>query len=86
MVRKLAGLGYAITGYNSMMTSTRQIIKVFTKRSLHDQQSDLLYWQAQPMQARIAALEEMRQEFHQWQNNAQPGFQRVYTIVKRPAS
>ncbi len=69
------------------MGKTRDIVKVVTKRRLHDRQSDLqsdfTYWQAQPPAARIAALEQIRSEVHQWMYPDQPGFQRVYTIVKR---
>jgi hypothetical protein len=44
---------------------------------------DALYWRTQPHRLRLAALEEIRLEFHQWKYHAEPGFQRVYTIVKR---
>ncbi len=70
-----------MAGYNSNMTTRRQIIKAVTKRSLHDQESDLSYWQMQPMQARIDALEEIRKEFHQWKYSAQPRLQRVHRIL-----
>lgn len=65
------------------MGKTRDIVKVVTKRRLHDRQGDFSYWQAQPPAARIAALEQIRSEVHQWMYPDQPGFQRVYTIVKR---
>jgi hypothetical protein len=48
-----------------------------------DRSFDLKYWQAQPPAARLAALEEIRQEYHRWRYGAEPGFQRVYSIVKR---
>jgi hypothetical protein len=53
------------------------------KVSIRDQQSDFSYWQTQPYQVRLATLEEIRREFHQWRYGAEPGFQRVYTIVKQ---
>jgi hypothetical protein len=65
------------------MTKQRDIVPVVSKRRLHEKQSDLPYWQTQPVSARMAALEQIRWEFHQWRYGAQPGFQRVYTIVKR---
>ena len=47
------------------------------------QPSDFAYWQAQPPLARLAALEEIRQEYNRWRYGAKPGFQRVCRIVKR---
>jgi hypothetical protein len=54
-----------------------------TKTTLHAPKNDTTYWRSQPMSDRLAALEEIRQDYHQWKYNAQPGFQRVYSIVKR---
>jgi hypothetical protein len=48
-----------------------------------EQPSDFIYWQAQSYQARLAALEEIREEFHSWRDNVQPRLQRVYSILKR---
>jgi hypothetical protein len=62
---------------------TRKIIPIATKRYLTDPDTDVLYWRAQPYQERLAALEEIRQEYHRWKNDVQPGFQRVYRILKR---
>ena len=59
------------------------IAKVYKKVKLKDQQSDFAYWQKQPYQVRLAALEQIRQEYHGWKQDAEPGLQRVYTIVKR---
>ncbi len=53
------------------------------KLSLHDVRTDLEYWQAQPMPARLEALESIRKEFHQWRYGAEPRLQRVYSISKR---
>ena len=63
------------------MNST--VKKCYTKVSLHDQKSDLAYWQTQSYQARIAALEELRRNYQRWKYDAEPRLQRVYTIVKR---
>ncbi|MDL1910514.1 hypothetical protein FBQ81_07440 [Chloroflexi bacterium CFX6] len=57
--------------------------KVVTKAKLSDKKTDAAYWRQQPYSARLAALEEIRQEYHRWRYGAEPGFQRVYTIVKR---
>ena len=55
----------------------------YTKVNLYSHKSDLTYWQAQPYQARLAALEQIRQEYHRWKYGAEPRLQRVYTITKR---
>ncbi len=60
------------------------MIKRVVKRvNLHEVQSDFAYWQAQPYQARLEALEEIRREYHLWRYGAEPRFQRVYKVVKR---
>ncbi len=61
----------------------RQIQRVVTKTALHAPNRDSLYWCAQPYQARLAQLESIRQQYHLWKYGAEPGFQRVYTVVKR---
>ena len=55
----------------------------YTKVNLYSQKNDLAYWQAQPYQARLAALEQIRQEYHRWKYCAEPRLQRVYTITQR---
>ena len=63
---------------------------VYKKTSLYQQGKDFTFWQAQPYEARIAALEEIRREYQVWEQasqkhigNVQLGFQRVYRIIKR---
>ena len=49
-----------------------------------DQQTnDFAFWQTQPHELRLATLEQIRQEYHRWKYGTEPGFQRVYTIIKR---
>jgi hypothetical protein len=60
-----------------------EIKKIVTKVKLSDKKTDSAYWRKQSYPARLAALEEIRQEYHRWRFGAEPGFQRVYTIVKR---
>ena len=50
---------------------------------LLDRKNDVAYWRAQSYTARLEALEQIRQEYHHWKYHAEPGFQRVYKIVKR---
>lgn len=59
------------------------IEKVCTKLNVRDQQSDFAFWQTQSYQARLAALEQIRREYHQWRYGAEPRLQRVCRIVKR---
>ncbi len=62
---------------------TKQIFPIVIKKSIYQPDNDTAYWRAQPYLFRLAALEEIRQEYHRWKNDAQPGLQRVYRIVKR---
>ena len=65
------------------MQRPARIQKTVTIVGLREDHSDFAYWQAQRYAARLAALEEIRQEFHRWRYGAQPGFQSVYSVVKR---
>jgi len=65
------------------MGTASGIGKVYTKVPVRRRKSDSAYWQAQPYQVRLAALEEIRQEYHRWKYGAEPRLQRVYTIAKR---
>ncbi|MCT7953056.1 hypothetical protein NG798_24980 [Ancylothrix sp. C2] len=57
--------------------------KVIRKTTQKQQTSDFQYWQSQPPFKRLEALEQIRQEYHQYKYNAEPRLQRVYTIIKR---
>jgi hypothetical protein len=68
----------------------RKIALVVKKMSRHQMGNNFSYWNAQPYQARIDALEEIRREYHSLAalhpkdtRDVQPGLQRVYRIVKR---
>jgi hypothetical protein len=50
---------------------------------LGEQPSDFAYWQTQSYQARLAALEQIRQEYHGWKYGAEPRLQKVCTIARR---
>ena len=62
---------------------TRKIALVAKKVRLGDEKTDAAFWRTLTYQERIGALEQIREEYHRWKNDAQPGFQRVYTIAKR---
>jgi hypothetical protein len=65
------------------MQRTSGIKKVVTRLKVGEKKTDAAYWRKQPYAARLAALEEIRQEYHRWRFGGEPGFQRVYRIVKR---
>jgi hypothetical protein len=75
-------MGYnKITLHNPTMPQPRQLI--ITKTKLHAPKTDTTYWRTKCWSDRLAALEEIRQEYHQWKYDVQPGFQRIYSVVKR---
>ena len=60
----------------------RQIL--VNKVNLKQQKSDFAYWQTQSYQARLEALEQIRQEYHKWKDNSvESRLQRVYTVSQR---
>jgi hypothetical protein len=66
------------------------MVAVVQKTSLSQQGTDFAFWQSQPFEKRLEALEEIRREYRQWEQSSredgshvQPGFQRVFRIVKR---
>jgi hypothetical protein len=63
--------------------SSRSIQPVVTIVSIHENHNDFAYWQSQPYLKRLEALDEIRTEYHYWRYGYEPGFQRVYSIVKR---
>jgi hypothetical protein len=58
------------------------IAKVVTKVRMGEEPKAASYWRSQSYQARLDALEEIRQEYHRWKKDAQSRLQRVYTIIK----
>ncbi len=65
------------------MPKSPGIVKVYKKIKVKAQQSDFAYWQKQPYQVRLATLEQIRREYHDWKKDAEPRLQRIYSIVKR---
>jgi hypothetical protein len=62
------------------MPQPRQLI--ITKTSLHAPNIDTTYLRTKSWSDRLTALEEIRQEYHQWKYGGQPEFQRVCAIQK----
>jgi hypothetical protein len=58
--------------------------KVIRKFKLGEDPDDLGYWLTRTPQERLSALEEIRDLTIRLMNNGiKPGFQRVYTVIKR---
>lgn len=64
------------------MNKPRQIAPVYRKMRIGEEGSDREYWLSQPPDARLAALEEIRREYHAWKYGGEPEFQRVVTIIR----
>lgn len=52
-------------------------------RELHtkDQSNDVAYWQTHSYQSRLAALEQIRREYHSCTYDVEPRLQRVYSTA-----
>ena len=50
-----------------------------------DKSDEFTFWQAQPFEKRLEALESIREEYNNWKYGNQQGFQRVYKVVDRNA-
>lgn len=57
--------------------------KVVRIQKLHQGESDFAFWQKQPPEKRLEALEEIRKEYNDWKYGTDIRFQRVYRIIKR---
>ena len=53
------------------------------KIKLSDEGNDYGYWIEQSAEARLDALESIREEFNNWKFDDQPRFQRVYRVIKQ---
>ena len=57
-----------------------KVISVIKKQ---DAQNDFQYWKSKSYQERIDAIETLRLQYIQMNNDDQQGLQRVYTVVKQ---
>ncbi len=53
------------------------------KIKLAEEKSDYRYWINQSIEARLDALESIREEFNNWKFNDQQRFQRIYRVIKQ---
>ncbi len=59
------------------------IAKVVKIIKLGEQKPDSAYWRTRSPLERLAALEQIRREYHLWRYGAEPRLQRVFRIIKR---
>lgn len=64
------------------MNKKREIALVYRKMHISEQGSDLEYWLSQPPGARLAALEEIRREYHGWSTDEEPRIEKVVNIIR----
>ncbi len=62
------------------LTVNRNAIRII---DLNSKENDFAYWQTQPIEKRLEALEELRKQFITWKYGIEQGFQRVYRIIER---
>jgi hypothetical protein len=61
-----------------------QIDKTIVRKvKIDEAPSDFSYWESQPYEKRLEAMESIRAEFIKLKYGAQPGLQRVYRIIKQ---
>ena len=65
------------------MSIPATVQKTYTKVGLRQRKTDFAFWQTQSYEARLATLEQIRQEYHRWKYGIEPRLERVYRIVKR---
>jgi hypothetical protein len=54
------------------MESRSQVKPVVVKVNINERKTDFAYWQTQSYEARLAALEQIRVEYHRWKYDAEP--------------
>jgi hypothetical protein len=65
------------------MADASGIAKVVTRIKFGEDDGDAAYWQAQSPETRLAALAEIRREYHLWKYGGEPPFRKVVTIINR---
>ncbi len=59
------------------------IEKVAAVKRLGEEEPQKVYWLSRPVSERIAAVEQIRREFHGWTDESEPRLQRVCRILHR---
>lgn len=71
---------YPVLRYLYMSPINRSTVR---KVKLTENKSDYAYWIRQPETARLAALENIREEYNNWKFHDQQRFQRIYRVIKQ---
>lgn len=66
-----------------MDDENHKIVAVVRKTRMKEQGTDFAYWQSRPIEERLQALAEIRRQYHEWKYGAEPGFERVLTVIKK---
>jgi len=65
------------------MIISSKIDRTAVKKVKFDEvENDFAYWQTRSYEDRLLTLESIRKEYIDWAYGTQPGFQRVYSIIK----
>ena len=62
------------------------IENVVHKHRLGEEPSDAVFWRSKSPEERLAAVEQIRMEYHQWQLDAEPRLQRVLKVTRQTQS
>jgi hypothetical protein len=60
-----------------------EIARIVTKRKLHDADDAPVYWRTVPPAVRLGMVQQLRAEFHGWDDETGPRFQRVHRVLRR---
>lgn len=65
------------------MIISSKIDRTAVKKVKFDEvENDFAYWQTRSYEDRLLTLESIRKEYIDWAYDTQPGFQRIYSIIK----
>ncbi|MCB0076720.1 MAG: hypothetical protein KDD73_04800 [Anaerolineales bacterium] len=60
-----------------------RVEKIVRRVRVDEQGTDFAYWQMQPPIRRLATVEQIRREYHQWKYGSEPRLQRVLVRITR---
>ena len=60
------------------------MVRVARKRGLHEPDDSLDYWLSVAPSERLAMVQELRAEYHGWEDATGPRLQRVHRVLRRP--
>ena len=69
-----------------MKAKTIPMVKSIRIVKKNDKSDDFTFWQSQPYEKRLEALESIREEYNNWKYGNQQGFQRIYRVIKQTRS